>query len=65
MKLSEAIRKGSQLYPKTSLPVYFENVDRKPVGSTALGAAWVGIGRDPSDLLSAGLRKHFRYLRKR
>jgi hypothetical protein len=62
LTLSHAIREGSRIHGSATRPVFFEydSRDRQTVtASSALGAAWVGLGLKPRDLLTVRLHRHF------
>jgi hypothetical protein len=61
MTLSNAIRKGALAHPQGRPGMVFErrHGSDEILGSTALGAAWVGAGRKPKDFTTRGLAEIF------
>ncbi len=62
MSLSQAILQGARSHRQARTNVFFEYdpTDREtPIGSTALGAAWVALGLEPRRLLTKDLHEWF------
>jgi hypothetical protein len=63
MSLSQAIRRGTRLHSQAGPHVVFEyeppGNKNNPVRSTALGAAWAGVGFEPQHYLTVDLMEAF------